>query len=201
MATEAEAAHPKMGRVKLFFVLFSSFLTLIAAEAISVGYGVHRYWQGILRDEITRNLTEKARMFAARVNTDRTHKITDLASEEGLNAGARSTVIDDNQRVVADSQIPIAALENEGHRPEFQAALRGETGVEIRKRDAFGVPVLYVAVPIAGGAVRLAYPLADVGIASSHGRHILLLGVLIAMVAALAVSLLATAMIYRQTRP
>jgi two-component system phosphate regulon sensor histidine kinase PhoR len=201
MATEAEPAHPKIGRLRLFFILFTSFLTLIVAEGISVGYGVHRYWQGILREEITRNLTEKARMFAVRVNTDRTHKITDLASEEGLNAGARATVIDENQRVVADSQIPISALENEGHRPEFQAALRGETGVAMRKRDPFGVPVLYVAVPISGGAVRLAYPLADIGIASSHGRRILLIGMLIAVLAALAISVLAAAMIYRQTRP
>ena len=200
-ATEAEPEHLKMGRPRLFFVLFSSFLTLIAAEAISVGYGVHHYWQGILREEITRNLTEKARLFAARVNTDRSHKITDLASEEGLNAGARATVIDENQRVVADSQMPLSALENEGSKPEFQAALRGETGIETRRRDPFGVPVLYVAMPISGGAVRLAYPLADIGIASEHGRYILFVGALIAVVAALAISALATAMIYRQTRP
>jgi two-component system phosphate regulon sensor histidine kinase PhoR len=187
-----------MDRLKLFFVLFSSFLTLIAAEAISVGYGVHRYWQGVLREEITRDLTQKARMFALRVNNDRSHKITDLAAEEGLSAGARATVIDENRRVLADSEMPVSALENEGQRGEFRAALHGETGIEIRRRDPFGVPVLYVAVPISGGAVRLAYPLADIAIAASHGRHILFLGALIAVLAALAISALATVMIYRQ---
>ena len=199
MATEEEPAPRKMGRIRLFFVLFSSFLTLIAAEAVSVGYGVHRYWRGVVREEITRNLTEKARMFAVHVNTDRTHKITDLASEAGLSAGARATVIDENQRVIADSEIPLTELENEGHRPEFQAALRGDTGIETRRHDPFAVPVLYVAVPISGGAVRLAYPLADIAIASRHGRQILFLGALIAILAALAISALATEMIYRQT--
>jgi two-component system, OmpR family, phosphate regulon sensor histidine kinase PhoR len=201
MATEEEPAPRKMGRIRLFFVLFSSFLTLIAAEAISVGYGVDRYWRGVVREEITRNLTEKARMFAAFVNSDRTHKITDLTSQAGLNAGARATVIDENQRVIADSQMPLSALENEGHRPEFQAALRGDPGIEMRRQGLFGVSVLYVAVPISGGAVRLAYPLGDIVIASSHGRHILLLGALIAILAALAISVLATGMVYRQTRP
>ena len=46
---------------------------------------------------------------------------------------------------------------------EFATALSGETGIETRNHN--GIPVLYVAVPVSGGAVRLAYPLADVEIA------------------------------------
>jgi hypothetical protein len=194
MATEDSA---RIGRLRLFFILFSSFLALTSVEAVSLRYGLDRYWRGVLREEITRNLTEKARMFAARVNGDRAHKISELTSEEGLDAGARATVVDENRRVIADSEVPLSSLENEGRRPEFLAALRGETGIETRRRGPFGLPVVYVAVPISGGAVRLAYPLADIGISSAGGRHVLLVGTLLSMLATLVVSAAASEMIHR----
>jgi two-component system phosphate regulon sensor histidine kinase PhoR len=153
-----------------------------------------------MREEITRSLTEKARMFAARVDTDRLHKIDDIASQEAQYAGARATVIDGNGKVLADSEVSVATLENEGRRPEFATALRGQTGVATRKRSAFGTPVLYVAVPVSGGAVRFAYPLADVGIAMAHARNIFFLGIVAAIVAALVISALGSGMIYGRAR-
>ena len=166
--------------------MFAAFLTLIAAAAISVGYTVDRYWESVLQGEIERSLIQKTQLFASRVNTDRTTKIEDITSQEGQHAGARATVIDGNRKVIADSEVSVTSLENEGQRPEFAAALRGETGIETRKRN--GIPVLYVAVPVSGGAVRLAYPLADVEIAATHAKQVLLLGTLVAVLAALAVS-------------
>ena len=185
-------------RLPAFLIVFTSFLAMIAATAISMGYTVHSYWESALRVEIERSLTQKARLFASRVNTDHASKIEDLTSQEGQHAGARATVIDTNGKVIADSEVPVAALENEGHRPEFLAALRGETGVDARKRN--GIPVLYVAVPVSGGAVRLAYPLADINIAKAHARNVLLLGSLVAVGAALAVSALAAGAVARRNR-
>jgi hypothetical protein len=180
-------------RFTVFFVLFAAFLAIIAAMAVGVGYGVHRYWEVALRVEITRNLTQKAQMFAARVNTDHEHKIEDITAQEAHNAGARATVIDTNGNVLADSEAQASALENEGRRPEFIAALHGETRVMTRKRNDFAMPILYAAVPVSGGAVRLAYPLADIDIATAHARRVLLLGSGIAVLAALAISWLAAA--------
>lgn len=175
----------------VFSILLGAFLVMIASTAVSVGYGGHRYWEDMLRIEITRNLTEKARMFAARVNTDHQHTIEDITAQEGQAAGARATVVDTNGKVVADSEVQVSALENEGRRPEFVAALRGETSVTTRKRGDFGVSVLYAAVPVSGGAVRLAYPLADIDIATGHARRVLFIGSAIAIVAGLAISWLA----------
>ena len=198
MATESEISlKKKTGRLSVFLVLFTSYLAMIAAAAISVGYSVHRAWERVLSEEITRNLIEKTRMFGNEVNTDHAHKIEDITSQEGRYAGARATVIDVNGKVIADSEVPLASLENEGRRPEFVTALRGEIGVETRKRNTFGIPVLYVAVPVSGGAVRLAYPLADIGIATNHARTTLLLGCLVAVLAALAISALTA----RQSAP
>jgi two-component system, OmpR family, phosphate regulon sensor histidine kinase PhoR len=202
MANEIETAQKKKtGRLTVFLILFTSFLAMIAAAAISVEYSVHRYWRSVLLEEITRNLTQKAQMFAARVNTDHTHRIAEIASQGGQNAGSRATVIDGNGKVLADSEIPTASLEHEGHRPEFIAALRGEIGTDTRKHNTFGIPVLYVAVPVSGGAVRLAYPLADVAIANTRGRQVLLLGATIAVFAALAISALAAQTVLRRPTP
>ena len=198
MESNLEAAAGKnAGRLTAFLILFGAFLAMIAAAAVGIGYNIHRYWEDVLRVEITRNLTQKAQMFAVRVNTDHEHKIGDLATQEGQLAGARATVVDTNGRVVADSEVQLSALENEARHPEFVAALRGETSVVTRRND-FGVAVLYVAVPVSGGAVRLAYPLADIDIATAHARRVLLLGSAIAALAGLAISWLAATTIARR---
>jgi hypothetical protein len=114
----------KSARRKVFLILFLSFLAMIAAAVLSVGYTVHRYWESALRAEIERSLTQKAQLFASRVNTDHTTKIEDITAQEGQHAGARATVIDGNRRVIADSEVPVAALENEGRRAEFATAQR-----------------------------------------------------------------------------
>jgi two-component system phosphate regulon sensor histidine kinase PhoR len=189
------SAGAKPARLRVFFVLFLSFLAMIAATAISLGHTAERYWASVLRAEIERSLTQKAHLFASRVNTDRTTRMEDIAAQEGQQAGARATVIDVNRKVIADSEVPVATLDNEGQRPEFATALRGETGVETRERH--GIPILYVAVPVSGGAVRLAYPLADIDIAKANARHVLLLGALVAALAALAISGLAAQTIAR----
>jgi two-component system phosphate regulon sensor histidine kinase PhoR len=185
----------KPARLKVFAILFSAFLVMIAATAISMGYTVHRYWESVLQVEIERNLTQKAQLFASRVNTDHGTRIEDITAQEGQHAGARATVIDVNRKVIADSEVPVAALENEGQRPEFATALSGGTGIETRARN--GIPVLYVAVTVSGGAVRLAYPLADIEIAKAQARQILLPGTLVAVLAALAISVLAAQAIGR----
>jgi two-component system phosphate regulon sensor histidine kinase PhoR len=185
----ASASGQKSARLRVFLILFLSFLTMIAAADIAVGFTLDHYWKNALRAETERTLTQKAQLFASRINTDHISKIEDITAQEGQRAGARATVIDGNGKVIADSQVSVAALENEGRRPEFLTALQGGTGVDNREHS--GIPVLYVAVPVSGGAVRLAYPLADVEIAVAHARQVLLTGTLIAGLAALAISALA----------
>jgi two-component system phosphate regulon sensor histidine kinase PhoR len=187
----------RRGRLAVFLILFISFVVFIAA-ASSIGYGANLHWQETLRQEITRSLTQKTQLFAARVDADRRHRITDITSQAGHDAGARATVIDGNGKVLADSEMPLASLEHEGIRPEFVSALRGGTGIETRARGQFGVPVLYIAVPISGGAARLAYPLADLSIAEARARKRLWLGIAIAIVAALAISLVTTSIVLKR---
>jgi len=57
-----------------------------------------------------------------------------------------------------------------------------------RRDNTVGVAFLYVAAPVAGGAVRLAYPLSDVEAASARVRSKLLLGSALAFLLALVVA-------------
>ncbi|PYX07842.1 MAG: two-component sensor histidine kinase [Acidobacteria bacterium] len=175
-------------RNRIFFKLLAAFGIVIATVAATLDFSVHRAWEASLRQEIERNLRQKTLMFANRVNTDRNHDLADVASQEGQAAGARATVIDPQGKVLADSEIPPSTMEDQARAPEFAAALSGEIGSDIRRSPAVGVPFLYVAAPVAGGAVRLAYPLSDMQAAVTGVRSKLVLGSLLAFAVALLIS-------------
>jgi len=101
-------------------------------------------------------------MFAHRLEIDHQHSLADIAAQEGQAAGARATIIDASGTVLADSESNPGQMENHAMRAEFAAALSGKTGENERRSAALGIPFLYVAAPISGGAVRLAYPLSDI---------------------------------------
>jgi len=173
---------------RIFALTYLSFLIMIAVVVGTVGYSLREHVKHALRGEITRNLTQKAQMLANRINADHAHGIDVITSQEGQAAGARATVIDTNGNAIADSEVPVSSLRTEGREPEFTAALKGSTGVEIRSLN--GVQVLFVAVPVSGGAVRLAYPLADVETGASEVTERLLIGCLIAALAGAGLALL-----------
>jgi two-component system phosphate regulon sensor histidine kinase PhoR len=76
-------------------------------------------------------------------------------------------------------------MENHAHRKEFVAALRGSVGSETRRSHTLGIPFLYVAAPVSGGAVRLAYPLSEVQATTARVRRTLLMGTGLALLLAL----------------
>ena len=153
---------------KIFFKLLAAFLVVIVAGAIIFDVMIGSEWQASLRSEIERNLTEKTLLLAHRVDTDRTRSLTEIAAQEGQSAGARVTIIDPTGKVLADSEANPTIMENYAGRPEFAAALAGKIGRSERRGANIGTPFLYVAVPVSGGAVRLAYPLSDVEAVASQ---------------------------------
>src|SRR5271156_6600824 len=140
------------------------FLLVIGATAITLQLTVHRVWEHTLREQIKLDLKQKTLMFAYRVEADRQHSLADITAQEGQAAGARATVIDPTGKVLADSEADPGTMDNHGRRGEFVAALTGEIGVEERKSETLGVLFVYVAAPVVGGAVRLAYPLPEIEI-------------------------------------
>ena len=152
--------------------LLAAFMVVILAAAIIFDLVIGGAWQASLRAEIDRGLVQKTELLAHRVETDHSGKsIADIAAQEGQAAGARVTIIDPTGKVLADSEGNPASMENHSARPEFALALSGKIGRDERRSATIGIPFLYIAVPISGGAVRLAYPLSDVEAVSAQLRH------------------------------
>jgi two-component system phosphate regulon sensor histidine kinase PhoR len=173
---------------RIFFKLLAVFLIVIAATAGILDVVLGNAWEGSLRTEIERNLKQKTLLFAHRVEIDHTHTLAEIAAQEGLAAGARATVIDASGKVLADSESDPAQMENHAKRVEFAAALAGQTGENERRSATLGVPFLYVAAPISGGAVRLAYPLSDIEAVQTQVRRKLFWGSAIASLMALMIA-------------
>jgi two-component system phosphate regulon sensor histidine kinase PhoR len=164
------------------------FLLVIGVTAITLQLTVHKVWERTLREQIVRNLKEKTLMFAHRVEADRAHALADITTQEGQAAGARATVIDPTGKVLADSEADPNTMENHASRREFVAALGGQLAADERKSQTLGIPFLYVAAPVSGGAVRLAYPLPDIETTDRPLKRALLWGSLAALIFALMVA-------------
>jgi two-component system, OmpR family, phosphate regulon sensor histidine kinase PhoR len=173
---------------RIFFKLLAVFLIVIAASAAILDVMLGSAWEASLRTEIERNLQQKTVLFAHRVETDKTHTLTDIAAQESRAAGARATIIDASGKVLADSESNPVTMENHATRKEFVAALAGNTGESERRSATLGIPFLYVAAPVSGGAVRLAYPLSDVEAVQSQVHRRLLFGSSIAFLIALVIA-------------
>jgi two-component system, OmpR family, phosphate regulon sensor histidine kinase PhoR len=159
-------------RSGIFLKLLACFLVVILAAAVMFDLMLGGAWESSLRAEIERNLVQKAELLAHRVETDRSGRsLSDVAAQEAQAAGARVTIVDFAGKVLADSEFSPDSVGNVVQRKEFIDALSGNVGVDQRRSAAIGIPFLYVAVPITGGAVRLAYPLSDVEAVSAQVRH------------------------------
>lgn len=187
-------------RRRIFFKLMLMFLVVIGATAVTLQVTVRKVWEQTLREQIERNLRQKTLIFAERVENDRQHALGDITAQAAQAAGARATVIDSSGRVLADSEADPGKMENHAGRPEFVSALQGHLGVDQRTSHTLTIPFLYVAAPVSGGAVRLAYPLSEIETTSSQLGRALLRGSLIACVVAILIAALSAHYMTRRLR-
>ncbi|HUO15218.1 MAG TPA: ATP-binding protein [Verrucomicrobiae bacterium] len=177
---------------RIFFKLLAVFLIVIAVTAVIMDVILGSAWEVSLRTEIERNLSQKTLMFAHRVETDHSRSLAEIAAEEAQAAGARATIIDASGKVLADSQTDPDKIENSVKAKEITAALAGKTGMDERRSATVGTPFLYVAAPISGGAVRLAYPLSDVEAIKQKVQQRLIWASALALLVALLVAAIAS---------
>jgi len=118
----------------------------------------------------------------------------------------RVTVIGADGTVLGDSRVPPAELrrvENHAERPEVRAALAGRVGHGLRTSVTVGAPLFYAAVPVRDGdrvvgVLRMAVPLSVVTSSHAELHQVLLLGGLVALLAALGIAMFVAG---RLTRP
>jgi len=146
-------------RSRIFVKLLGAFVAVIVVATLALDLSVRKAWEESLFNEIHAGMVQKARALADKVENERQRSIAELAERYGEAVDARVTIIDSSGRVVADTRANANEMENHATRPEFIAALQGQVGSATRTSHTVGIPFHYVAAPVQGGAVRLAYPL------------------------------------------
>ena len=183
---------------RIFVKLFLAALVVIAACTLSLDVLIGHAWQNMLRREIESSLRQKTEMFATRVEDARPGSLKQIAEQTAAAAGARITVIDSTGKVLVDSEANPDKMENHATRPEFVEALHGKMGSSTRLSKTIGVDLLYVAVPIPNGAVRMAYPLSSIREANREIRRDLVKASAVAGLLALLLVFVATQSIGRR---
>ncbi|MGG1657934.1 two-component system histidine kinase PnpS [Brevibacillus sp. NRS-1366] len=99
----------------------------------------------------------------------------------------RLTVINEKGQVLYDNSSHADEMENHHDRPEFLAALKGETGISRRYSETLKYDMMYVAVPVEQGtkivgAVRSAMSMKDITDTIHNMWYSLLTGLLVTLV-------------------
>jgi two-component system phosphate regulon sensor histidine kinase PhoR len=183
---------------RIFVKLFVAALVIIGACTLSVDVLIHKAWENMLRREIDTSLRQKTEMFALRVQATPQESLQDIAEQTSQAAGTRITIINSSGKVLADTEAKPDLMENHARRPEFIAALGGQVGSSTRVSRTVGIEMAYVAVPIPGGAVRMAYPLSAIREANRQIRWDLAEASAVAAMLALLLAFLATQSIGRR---
>ena len=183
---------------RIFLKLFVAALVVIAACTLSLDLIIGHAWEKMLRGEIEASLQQKTQMFAGRVEAANPSSLSQITHEAAAASGTRVTVIDPTGKVLADSEADPAKMENHATRPEVVAALQRQVGTATRTSKTIDVDLLYVAVPIPDGAVRMAYPLNAIREANRQIRRDLIEGSALAGLFALLLAFVATQSIGRR---
>ncbi len=167
--------------------LLLSYLAIIVVTGVVLTLAADRLLRQRLVAEATTELEREAAYLALAVGRGRPESIDTLVHRLGGATGRRLTVIDHAGRVIADSDFPagqLSTLENHATRPEFRAALAGRAGTDLRRSASTGRDELKVAVPFAGGAVRVSSPLPQVEELVGRAEVAVAIGALVAMLVA-----------------
>lgn len=132
-----------------------AYLVLILLMALVVDRGVRT----ALLTEVDENLVIGARLAVASLPDD-DERFQEWAVATFQASGYRTTLIDADGIVLADSHSTPAEMENHANRPEVRAALNGEIGRDNRVSDSTRFDQRYVALPIDEGViVRASVPI------------------------------------------
>ena len=146
---------------RIFLKLITAATALLLLVAASVDFFTTEITRESYIDNLRQQLSEKARMLALSLPLDR-ESSPQLVRGLAEAAGGRVTLVATSGKVLADSDADAARMENHRSRPELIQAFHGKVGWSERLSATLGIPFLYVAVPVSGGAIRIAVPLSEI---------------------------------------
>ncbi len=131
-----------MRRKKLIWQLFPPFIIITLTSLLATTIYVTKYWRQLYLDQLTTSLLKLTHVVEPQLNpllVDKDFsKIDNLAKYIGKQTNIRFSIILPDGKVVGDSDYDPDKMENHGDRPEFQAALKGESGISNRRSSHFG---------------------------------------------------------------
>lgn len=145
-------------------------LMILVVMALSA-WLVSSFFTNTFQSTLRENLLAEARLIANESDSlileDRLIELEQLISDQARAANIRITIIQPDGRVLAESDLNPASLENHLDRPEVKIALSGEESSEIRFSNTLLTRMLYAAVPISYqgkiiGIARLATPVRSI---------------------------------------
>jgi two-component system phosphate regulon sensor histidine kinase PhoR len=187
-------------RTHIFAKLLVAAAAVILVATVTLDTAVTHFWEASLRNQIRLSLTEKTQMLAHEVRDVSRPELQREVKEAANLANARATVITAEGKVLADSEANPPEMENHATRPEFIAALHGQIGSNARRSHTLGIEFLYVAAPVQGGAVRLAYPLVEIQDAVWRVRKTILGASALALMTAILLAIVVSTLIARRLR-
>lgn len=185
-------------RLPLYAKLVLVAAVVLAIATATLDIAVHRSWETSLRAQLTARLTQEVDLFAQDVGHVPRPGLAPEIVAAAKATHARATVIAANGVVLGDSEADARKMENHSTRPEFIAALRGRIGENTRRSHTLGIEFQYVAAPVTGGAVRLAYPLTAVRETLATIRRTLWLASLVAFGIAIGLAVFAASRLSRR---
>ena len=147
---------------KIFYKLIGAVLCLLLVALAAVDYLATRVVESTYQETLERELSDKGAMLALGLAQGLNLRDGNIVGAFARKTRSRLTLIARDGRVLSDSGASTGQMENHSGRPEIEAALAGRVGSARRKSSTLGVDFLYVAVPVADGALRLAVPLAEI---------------------------------------
>lgn len=170
-----------------------TYIILSVITTVLLGYFLMRIEEERFTEDLIASLTIQATLISEQTSlvlsgsmSQETFSLDQHVLKLANDAGVRLTIILADGQVISDSESNPNQMDNHADRPEFAAALLGETGQNIRFSTTQGEQLLYVARPVfdsAGeyviGAVRISKDLTEVQNILARIRRIYLAGVLL----------------------
>jgi len=145
---------------RIFLKLIAAVIGVLITSLVVVDFMASGIAEDTYVDTLKIELTQKCRILAL----DESRILHDAQGLEELAraAGGRISLVRKDGTVLADTEQSPAKMGNHADRPEIMEALKGNVGSDKRLSASVGINYLYVAIPSASGALRLAVPLREV---------------------------------------
>jgi two-component system phosphate regulon sensor histidine kinase PhoR len=190
---------PREARVGLRGRLFLLAVGLTALVLVPGAFFLEHELRAELDARIDAELYAHAAAAGVAVEAATDATLPGLAAALGRASGRRHTIVAADGRVLADSEIApaeLAAVENHGHRPEIERAIRDGRGLAQRRSGTLATELRYAAIALPDGRiVRVAQSVDEIGAAVGQLRRYVALAGLLTLAVGIVVAAVASQLV------